>query len=118
MSRELSEFTPEMYAQVAAEAETNKGEWGAINGYVCENCPHKMVTIDREAGVTPFMMPCENCKGWMRSSMYRVPQNLTPTHEFFRPSYEMLKTLTPGLFDHVKKGGLAFRKIGELEPRQ
>lgn len=35
-----------------------------VNAYVCDLCGSMLVTIDRTAGVTPFMMACENdaCK--------------------------------------------------------
>lgn len=35
-----------------------------INAYVCDLCGRILVTVDRDAGVTPFLMACENdeCK--------------------------------------------------------
>lgn len=54
-----------------------------------------MVTVDIDEGVTPFMEICEKCKGDMHSSFYRCPQNLIPTHEWYKPTLEQLKKNYP-----------------------
>lgn len=56
---------------------------GKYNIYACDECGEHIVTIDVDAGVTPFTIPCgeyctPNCKGSMISSMYRVAQNNMP----------------------------------------
>jgi hypothetical protein len=95
---------------------------GRKNVYECEFFPgHRMVTIDREPGVTPFLITCERCKAAgmkgssgmlhpvMRSSCYQVDQALEPTHEWYRP--DTCKGLDRATTEHVMKGGLLLRKI-------
>lgn len=95
---------------------------GRLNVYVCEHdASHHMVTVDREPGVTPFTTQCPTCAAAgvpgdgfyphpaMRSHCYRVPQDLIPTHEWYRP--DSLDGLSKGMADHVLRGGLHLREI-------
>jgi hypothetical protein len=34
---------------------------GEVNVYVCKDCRHYAVTVNRESGVTPFTIRCPNC---------------------------------------------------------
>lgn len=91
---------------------------GKINVYIC-SCGAEMVTRDVDDGVTPFMTDCEKCGKFMQSSFYKVDQGLQPTHEWYRPGPEMRKKLSTSLAgfkllrDHVDRGGLILREIGE-----
>lgn len=80
------------------------------NAYECESCGSYIITVDREPGVTPFMVSCGNCKAMAKSKFYRVVDSLIPTHEWFRP--ETIDGLTQWSADHVGNGGLLLRKIG------
>lgn len=80
------------------------------NAYVCENCSSYIVTVDREPGVTPFMVKCGNCGAQATSKFYRVHPALIATHEWYRP--ETLDELNRWERDHVEKGGLLLRQIG------
>lgn len=88
---------------------------GAKNVYCCDTCRKHMVTRDKDAGTTPFIVSCQltpRCRGKMYSSLYRVfdPQDrLMPTHEWYKPS--VLEVIPPQLADHVQKGGLLLRPI-------
>lgn len=97
---------------------------GRINGYICDqDRTHRIVTIDREPGVTPFTIQCPICEAnnipnrtggfyrfsAMTSSMYRVPQDLTPNYEWYRP--DTIAEIKEGVLDHVMQGGLLLRKI-------
>lgn len=88
---------------------------GKKNIYTCEVCHKHIVTVDRDAGVTPFTVACQctsGCKGWMKSSLYRVfDQSMKPSHEWYRPSAVVV--LTGWEKDHVEKGGLLFRRIAQ-----
>jgi hypothetical protein len=114
------------------EASGNSFE-GRINVYACTpplmpgstvggGCGHWIVTIDRGAGVTPMFVKCGNCGGMATSRMYKVGDGLEPTHEWFRPTSadELPEGYTnPGALDHVRRGGLLLRPIGDgkwLEP--
>lgn len=87
---------------------------GRVNFYRCErDFAHMTVTIDREPGVTPFMIRCPHCeeKNFAQSAGYRVATTLEPTHEWYRPdSFGELRD-QPWALDHVKMGGLLLRKI-------
>lgn len=89
---------------------------GAINVYQCATCGHKTVTVNLAEGVTPMFINCRSeqfCKGVAHSKMYRVPQDLTPTHEWYRPSRIEAKQLN-GL-DHWAGGGLWLRQKRDKE---
>lgn len=78
-------------------------------------CRHFIVTIDREPGVTPFIVRCGNCGMSARSKGYNVADWLTPTHEWYRP--DSLEGLEGWDLEHVKKGGLLLSPIGDAEWR-
>ena len=82
-------------------------------------CGHFIVTIDREPGVTPFIVRCGNCGQSAHSKGYKVASWLSPTHEWYRP--DTLDGLDTWHLEHVKKGGLLLRPIddaGWQTPRQ
>lgn len=83
-----------------------------INAYTCE-AGHQLVTVDRQNGVTPFIIGCRRsgCKEPASSSFYRVGQDLTPTYEWYRPSFREYETLDAYAQGHVRNGGLLLREI-------
>lgn len=88
---------------------------GKKNIYTCDTCFGHIVTVDRDDGVTPFMINCRatiECVGTMRSSMYRVfDQSMRATFEWYKPSVLEIGALESGARGHVDKGGLLLRKI-------
>jgi hypothetical protein len=88
---------------------------GKPNIYTCETCGGHIVTRDADAGVTPFMTGCKStagCKGYMRSSMYRVfDQNIAATHEWYRPDAKELADKSASVIEHVRQGGLLLRAL-------
>lgn len=88
---------------------------GKKNIYVCENCKWKFVTVDRDAGTTPFLTTCRSpkgCKGVAQSEFYRVDQGLTPAFEWYKPGAdEFAKIESFSVREHVSKGGLLLRPI-------
>ncbi|WP_414462937.1 hypothetical protein [Hyphomicrobium sp. DY-1] len=85
-----------------------------LNLYQCKECLHIICTVDRDEGVTPFMLGCRApspCRGWMESSFYRVFPGLKPTWEWYRPTDEERASLKPGEREHVERGGLLIRPI-------
>ena len=95
-----------------------------VNGYTCDRCPARIVTVNRADGVTPFMVlhshapehglvPCS--EQFIKSCFYRVPQDLEPTHEWYKPEkaprdrYER---------EHWEQGGLSLRRIVRPERAQ
>lgn len=85
---------------------------GRINVYTCDTCGGQIVTVDRDEGVTPFMLTCrfipEYCDGSMVSALYRVDQLLKPTHEWYKPDKP---PQDPAMRQHVEMGGLLIRRI-------
>lgn len=49
----------EWQAMIATEA-ARQDATKRLNAYVCDLCKDFFITIDRDPGVTPFMMPCGN----------------------------------------------------------
>lgn len=80
---------------------------GKVNIYQCELCRGIIVTKDVDEGVTPFSIDCratEGCRGLMTSLMYRVAQQTTVTHVWYKPA--VLDDLAPHAREHVERGGL------------
>lgn len=88
---------------------------GKKNIYTCAECKHFFVTVDKDHGVTPFMTKCKakNCNGTAYSSLYRVDQELKPTHEWYRGNeVEIMKMRNAAAcMEHHMQGGLFLREI-------
>lgn len=101
-------------------------ERGAKNIYTCQTCRGQIVTVNRDAGTTPFMIGCEAnnpspwqpCRGVMYSSFYPAGlEALEPSHEWYRPTTAGEKKQIPrGGEAHVAHGGLLLRAY--VKPRQ
>lgn len=96
-----------------------------INAYVCPHL-HTTVTIEYGDGNTSFMMSCPKClkKGVQElatSQVYKVNQNLTPTHEWYKPTAEEIEHIRKSspdsnfrqLQQHVMRGGLLLRELSK-----
>src|SRR5690348_4544650 len=92
------------------------------NMYICEACFNRIVTIDRDAGVTPFLISCsqwinKDCdsRNKARSVLYRISQDAEPTHEWYRSNPDEIAGMKnpESCLDHHKNGGLFLRKIPE-----
>ena len=80
---------------------------GRKNLYICDDCGHGVVTQDLDAGVTPFMIACKNCRVGMASSMFypeRVLDNKNPAFVWRKPP--AVQVLSEWEQSHIKKGGL------------
>jgi hypothetical protein len=89
---------------------------GKKNIYTCEICGEHIVSIDADAGVTPFLIGCAettggSCVGKMKSSLYRVDQNLRASHEWYRPAQPPILGFSQWVREHIEKGGLIIRRI-------
>ena len=85
-----------------------------VNCYCCSNCSHITKTIDVDAGITPMMFTCENCKETARSSFYRdIAPNQKPSIKWYRPSIgEVMKLRkNESMLSHVLAGGLMHKTI-------
>ncbi|MCK5316293.1 MAG: hypothetical protein KAJ55_00185 [Anaerolineales bacterium] len=87
-----------------------------VNIYDCRECGGQTVTVDRVAGVTPFMLGCRVCgKGIAYSRRYQVPEDhKEPTHEWYKPTKAQAKRQErkhPGSLHHWEQGGLSIRAI-------
>lgn len=81
---------------------------GRINQYTC-SCGEIITTIDRDEGTSAFTVPCEKCDLVMYSSLYRVSQDLIPTHEWYKAKIK--KNMSLAMKQHIEMGGLLFRKL-------
>lgn len=86
------------------------------NIYVCQSCGKSVVTIDKDEGVTPFMIECKNtkdCDGDMYSSFYNVDQSLEPEFEWYKPTSfdDYPEEYRKDMIRHVENGGLDIRRI-------
>lgn len=86
-----------------------------VNTYRCGQ-GHLMITIDRDAGVTPMFMTCPKCGSQSTSAGYnpKDKESLNPTYEWFRPDFVQclkMRRKNDGMLEHVLKGGLEIREI-------
>jgi hypothetical protein len=79
-----------------------------LNRYTCQSCGGVIITIDRDEGVTPFMLACRakpGCKGEMYSSFYRDVKG-EPTFEWRKPTPDEYAKASPFMQQHFEMGGL------------
>ena len=89
-----------------------------LNKYTCRTCGHSIITVDRDEGVTPFMIGCkatQGCAGDMYSSFYRNVSG-QPTFEWRKPTPHELAKASREMREHFKMGGLDIYPI-HREPR-
>jgi hypothetical protein len=81
-----------------------------LNRYRCEKCHKSIVTVDRDEGVTPFMLNCRRtpgCSGQMTSRFYQVESVWgPPTFEWRKPTKKEYKRMSPAMKQHIDQGGL------------
>lgn len=99
-----------IYEETVAFANANNDFQGKLNVYKCEKCGREMVTIDKDAGTTPFVTICDECGAEARSAMYMCDPNLVPEYEWYRPTLRYI-IKNPMVMQHVLGGGLLLRKI-------
>lgn len=111
------------------------GERNRVNVYTCTACGHRTTTVDRDEGVTPFMIGCPECDTWAHSAFYQVDQTLAPEFEWYRPTADELDAeiseavqqvtekfgdahaaevregLEAAIREHAEKGGLSMRPV-------
>lgn len=84
-----------------------------LNRYVCPKCRGSIITVDRDEGVTPFMLGCRataGCAGMMQSSFYRGVTG-EPTFEWRKPTPDEIVRASPAMQDHFRMGGLDIHPI-------
>lgn len=88
---------------------------GKKNIYLCSGCGHGFVSLDLDAGTTPFTTKCRHpgCKGLAQSMFYGAPQqalqDIAPAIIWYRPEAAELAGLSRGIQEHVRQGGLIAR---------
>ena len=93
-----------------------------LNKYTCDKCGGSVITIDREAGVTPMFIACcapsderLACMGRMASSMYRGVGG-EPSFEWRKPNADEYSALDRSTReDHVDRGGLLIYPIPQVK---
>lgn len=103
---------------------------GQLNAWRCEACDFPFVAFDRHPGTTPMMVshrtfePDTDCNGLCASVFYNRPgveraaidlgqggQQIRPSHEWYRPSVDELRSASAAVRDHVRQGGLLVREV-------
>ena len=112
------------YDKLVAEIESAKvfdGRGKGVDVYVCEKCGSQFYTRYKDKGVTPFTIRCrrEACGATMihRSTIYEEEARncRLAVHNWVRPTFEQLQTLSDGAIEHVLNGGLMLED--ELEQK-
>ena len=100
------------------KAEGQTGQLDKLNIWDCQLCGLPHICVDRDIGVTPFILRCRltpGCKGMAESRFYRLPADnlLKPQFEWYRPKPgESFPNMNDaGMIQHIQKGGLMLREI-------
>lgn len=96
---------------------------GCVNQYTCQTCGASILTINDDAGTTPFALRCratKGCTGEMLSSCYRIAVRgeARILWHWYRPSREEVERLERGFdwswarqqAEHIRHGGLELRE--------
>lgn len=102
------------YDKLVSEIETKEGYDGrgqGIDVYVCEKCGERFYTKYKDKGVTPFTIRCRKCgKGTAVHKKTISEGHATlmdvKIHNWVRPTFEQLQTLSEGAIEHVLNGGI------------
>lgn len=126
-TRPLPLLTREGFDEIARRAaeQRERQDWGNLNAYVCPVCKVRLVTIDRDPGVTPAFLDCEREEHQsgklplMTSAFYRLSgfTDADATKEFYRPTFEdylLIRDLN--CVNHLNAGGLLLRSVGAVYP--
>lgn len=87
------------------------GRGKGVDVYICDECGSKYYTRYPDRGVTPFMIACRACglgimlhrEGMSEAYAESVGAEV---HNWVRPTFRQLLRLSPGMQEHVLKGGL------------
>lgn len=91
-----------------------------LDAFRCDACQGITITVDRHPGYHPrfvdhrqFDPERVGCPGLATSLEYPddLPSDVSPSHEWYRPSEDELVTLEDRFIDHVLKGGTILRVI-------
>lgn len=103
-------------------------EQNRLNAWRCEVCSVPFIAFDRHPGTTPMLVahqtldPDTDCTGmcasvfYSREGVYAAAvdlgqQQVTPSHEWYRPSAVELRAAPGGIREHVAQGGLLVREV-------
>lgn len=79
---------------------------------------NSIITVDVNLGVTPFVTFDKRVNKHLKSLCYLVPQDIEPSHEWYKPTHEEVLTLPKELKEHVANNGLLLRLVGaEFVPK-
>ena len=84
---------------------------GKVNCYVCSSCKDITKSVNKDAGVTPFIIVC-SCGNFAQSTFFNdIVPDKKPKIEFYRPTLEELSELNEAEVTHVLMGGLIEKEI-------
>ena len=79
------------------------------NVYTCQSCGKYLITVDIDAGVTPFSIRCA-CGGDMYSAFYSLDgsgfENEEPTHGWLRLTEKEIIEKPEYAQEYYRKGGM------------
>lgn len=110
----VGEIKPKKYAK-NVRCKMTKSDEERLNKYTCRKCGGFIITIDRDEGVTPFMICCrasEYCNGDMFSAFYDNVSGI-PTFEWRKPTSTEYAKASKAMREHYDKGGLNIYPINE-----
>jgi DNA-directed RNA polymerase subunit RPC12/RpoP len=113
----------QQYDELVSRIETAKifdGRNKGVDVYVCKKCGKQFYTRYKDKGVTPFTIKCRHCDHGTMMHDQTVTEQIAnvmafEVHNWVRPTFEQLQTLSDGSIEHVLNGGLMLED--ELEQK-
>lgn len=104
----------QQYDELVSGIETAKmfdGRNKGVDIYQCKKCGFQFYTRYKDKGVTPFTVRCRNCDYGTASHDKTITEQMASflgvkVHNWVRPTFEQLQTLSDGAIKHVLNGGL------------
>lgn len=102
------------YDKLVAEiesAEVYDGRGKGVDIYQCKECGFQFYTRYKDKGVTPFTVRCRNCNHGTAVHDKTITEQMASflgvkVHNWVRPTYGQLQTLSDGAIEHVLNCGL------------
>lgn len=97
------------------------GRGKGVDVYVCEKCGKQFLTRYKDKGVTPFTIKCRRdaCNATMihrgTISEEQAKNESLVVHNWVRPTFKQIQSLSRGAIEHVLRGGLMLED--ELEQK-
>ena len=91
------------YCKLLRDMKTYGSRYYGIYVYECPKCGHRIYTVYRDKGTTPFAMCCSERNNMM------VHSKTIECESWLRPTFKQMLKLLPEMIEYVLGGGLILK---------